>query len=159
MWLHSYYVFIVVCTDGYQVLHTATLRTTTADALQSSRTLLHQSNNIVITVADCSCFAEAVKFCFMCFYVFDVQYSSDLRVFYAFLEAVLDVQLCVKSTTVLDLLHTLSKLQRSGHNAEAGSSPGTDRSSIYHLSCMLISISFTIAKIPLCSLRTLWQPY
>jgi len=31
----------------------------------------------------------------MCFHVFDVEYPSDLRVFYAFREPVLDVQLCV----------------------------------------------------------------
>jgi len=81
-----------------------------------------KADNIGIHIADCSCFAEAVEFCFMCFHVFDVEYPSDLRVFYAFIEAVLHVQKHVKSTTVLDLLRTLSNVQRSGHDAEAGSS-------------------------------------
>jgi len=83
-----------------------------------------KADNIAIRAADCSCFTEAVEFCFQCYYVFDVEYPADLRVFYMFVEAVLDVQ-CVKSTTVLDLLRSLSK--RSGRDAEgSGSGSATE---------------------------------
>jgi hypothetical protein len=37
-----------------------------------------KADSSAIPIPDCSCFAEAVEFCFMCFFVFNVHYPADL---------------------------------------------------------------------------------
>jgi len=68
-------------------------------------------DSAAIPILDCSCFAEAVEFCFMCFFVFDVYYPSDLRVFYAFLEFVYQSESSIgKSSTLSHFTHALKNL-------------------------------------------------
>ena len=45
-------------------------------------------DNRAIAVHDAGCFVEAVEFLFMCFWVFNVQYPTKLRLLYTFLEDV-----------------------------------------------------------------------
>jgi len=51
-----------------------------------------KADSTAIVVTNCSCFADAVELLFMCFFVFWVEYPFHLRLFYAFLEKVLDVK-------------------------------------------------------------------
>ena len=68
-------------------------------------------DSAAIPILDCSCFAEAVEFCFMCFFVFDVYYPSDLRVFYAFLEFVYQIKSSIgKSSTLSHFTRALKNL-------------------------------------------------
>ena len=65
-------------------------------------------DNSAVNIADCSCFAEAVEFLFMCFFVFNVEYPNELRIFYAFLEHLLGIDTYSKqSSTLSGFLHSL----------------------------------------------------
>lgn len=50
-----------------------------------------KTDNTPIYVTDCSCFAEAAEFLFMCFFVFSVCYPPQLTNFYNFFERILGV--------------------------------------------------------------------
>ena len=50
-----------------------------------------KADNYAILITDCSCFAEAAEFLFMCFFAFDVMYPPQLKNFYAFFERLLNV--------------------------------------------------------------------
>lgn len=68
-----------------------------------------KADSMAIAIPDISCFAEAVEFLFMCFYVFSVSYPSDLRFFYGFLENVMRMKMSVgKSTVVSTLLNRVN---------------------------------------------------
>nr|XP_047134105.1 uncharacterized protein LOC124812099 [Hydra vulgaris] len=67
-------------------------------------------DNTVITLPCCSCFMEALEFLFMTFYVFAVEYPTELRFFYGFLEKVMGLKLSVKSATVADLFTNITIL-------------------------------------------------
>ena len=64
-----------------------------------------------IPIANCSCFAQAVEFLFVTFYVFGVEYPPELRFFFGFIEHVLGMTLTVgKSSTLSNLLRVLSAI-------------------------------------------------
>jgi len=56
---------------------------------------------IAIPVINAGCFTEAVEFLFFCFFVFNVQYASQLRYFYCFLEQILSVPLSLPNSVVI----------------------------------------------------------
>ncbi|XP_065670683.1 uncharacterized protein LOC136089056 isoform X2 [Hydra vulgaris] len=70
-----------------------------------------KADNTVISLAFCSCFMEALEFLFMSFYVFAVEYPTELRFFYGFLEKVMGLNITVKSATVADLFTKITFLQ------------------------------------------------
>nr|XP_047145144.1 uncharacterized protein LOC124818373 [Hydra vulgaris] len=67
-------------------------------------------DNTFITLPFCSCFMEALEFLFMSFYVFAVEYPTELRFFYGFLEKVMGLKCTVKSSTVADLFTNIAFL-------------------------------------------------
>lgn len=66
-----------------------------------SRRYFVKVDNAAIEVCDVGCFAEAVEFLFMCFYVFSVSYPSDLRLFYGFFEVMLGMKLTAGKSSIL----------------------------------------------------------
>ena len=72
-----------------------------------------KADQSVIPLNDCTSFADAVEFTFMCFHVFHVQYPFELRNVYAFIEHILGVKSSVRSTTVSNLILSLSKLNEN----------------------------------------------
>jgi hypothetical protein len=63
-----------------------------------------------INLTDCSCFADAVEFVYMCFYAFNVEYPNEHRLFYAFIEHMLGTgKISGKSSTLsLFIRHVMS---------------------------------------------------
>ena len=78
--------------------------------LRAAGTLYVKADHSVIPLNDCTSFADAVEFTFMCFHVFHVQYPFELRNMYAFIGHILGVKWSVRSTTVSNLILSLSKL-------------------------------------------------
>jgi hypothetical protein len=66
-----------------------------------------KTDNTAIALPGCSCFLEALEYLFMTFFVFDVQYPSELRFFFGFIERLLEIKSTIKSSTVTDLLRKL----------------------------------------------------
>jgi len=64
-------------------------------------------DDTAINAADCSCFTDAVEFLFMSFFVFNVEYPLQLRVFYGFLEKLVDIPCSIKSTTLVNFFRLL----------------------------------------------------
>jgi len=69
-----------------------------------------KADHSVIPLTDCVSLADAVELTFMCFHVFHVQYPFELRNFYGFLEQVLNIKPSFRSTTVSNLILSLSKM-------------------------------------------------
>ena len=67
-------------------------------------------DNTAVALGDCSCFTDAVEFLFMSFFVFNVDYPQELRIFSAFLEHVMQVKGSVKSTVLADFIRALGKV-------------------------------------------------
>jgi hypothetical protein len=58
----------------------------------------------------CSCFCEAVEYCFMTFFTFNVEYPKNIRFFYYLLETILKVKglkTKVKGATLTDFLRAI----------------------------------------------------
>jgi hypothetical protein len=71
-----------------------------------------KADNTAINISSASCFAEAVDFLFMCFWVFGVSYPEELRLFYGCLERVKGMRLSVANSPVLqDFFRELSALE------------------------------------------------
>ena len=64
--------------------------------------LFVKADNTAMCIVDASCFADVVEFLFMCFYVFNVQYPSELRFFYSAFERMLNMKSSVGRSTILD---------------------------------------------------------
>jgi hypothetical protein len=64
--------------------------------------LFVKADNTAICVVDASCFADVVEFLFMCFYVFNVQYPSELRLFYSAFERMIKLKSSVGRSIILD---------------------------------------------------------
>jgi len=65
-------------------------------------------DHTAVPVSDASCFAEAVEFLYMSFFVFWVEYPFELRLFYSFLEQVAGLKPAIKSTVLNDLNRKLT---------------------------------------------------
>ena len=68
-----------------------------------------KADNVAIHAADCSCFTDAVEFLLMSFFVFNVEFPQQLRVFYGFLEKLVDIPCSVKSTTLVNFVRLIQK--------------------------------------------------
>ena len=71
-----------------------------------------KADKTAIAVPPC-CFVEAVELLFMSFFVFGVEYPSELRIFYGFFERLLDVKSSIKSSTLTDLMRALHQMVNS----------------------------------------------
>jgi len=60
-----------------------------------------RADNIAILVKDAGCFAEAVEFLFMCFFVSNVEYPFELRYFYGCLEHIIGLKESMGNSTIL----------------------------------------------------------
>lgn len=67
-------------------------------------------DNMAFHVESASCFSEALEFLFMCFWVFNVSYPEELRLFYCFIEKLLGMNQAatkVKSRLLADVWRIL----------------------------------------------------
>jgi hypothetical protein len=72
-----------------------------------------KADSIPIPLSDCSCFAQAVEYLFMTFYVFNVSYPPELRNFYALIEHILGMESRSKSVVVSRLLKNVAGIVRN----------------------------------------------
>ena len=76
-------------------------------------------DKIAIPVINAGCFIKAVEFLFFCFFVFNVQYPSQLRYFYCFLEQILSVLLSLPNSVVIsDFFRRLAPYLSAVENGE-----------------------------------------
>ena len=68
-------------------------------------------DNMAVAIEGASCFSEALEFAFMCFWVFNVSYPEELRLFYTFLEKLLGMKSKIKSSLLADVWRSLHQSQ------------------------------------------------
>jgi len=67
-----------------------------------------KADNTAIPLPSAGCFVEAAEYLMMTFWVFSVEYPAVLRVFYSFLERLMDIGSPKNSAVVRDLFCALA---------------------------------------------------
>ena len=94
-------------------------------------------DNTAILIPEVSCFAEAAEFLFMCFFVFSVNYPTELRLFYGFLENILGIEMSIgKSTIVTSLLRRVRS-----HLPVANEWSGMSRRTMFSYNGLLLNVA------------------
>ena len=84
-----------------------------ANSVPCCRSTVHKGWPFSHSTEDSVFLADAVEFTFMCFHVFHVEYPFQLRNAYLFLEHILGIKPSARSTTVSNLILSLSKVSQN----------------------------------------------